>query len=288
MESPPKKKARIETRGRSLEPPAEDIIISATTMLLVPPEIIFRQVQEKPLLTRAEAQCFLRISFLAQEMDSLVQLAESMLLQRTITSRLGKKLEEIQNPMARPLRIISTIYGNQTVPALRGVQRALSGLLAELSSCSTALRQSAEQNWSVSESLVDAMVGSHSSSQVLAEEKRNLAELEEEMGKRIEALVSMTMLDCRGGRQHGGRGRDSAKDEEEDDQSPGTTRRNLFGHLPPAAHDPWKESFKSICAKMFALASDNRDGSHETQRLTAQHKSIRTNPFTQPGQDSVH
>ena len=69
--SPPGKRRRVEKRECS-----KHGLLSIESMLSVPIDLIFRQLHEKPLLTRAEGQCFLKINFLAQEMEAIVQLAE--------------------------------------------------------------------------------------------------------------------------------------------------------------------------------------------------------------------
>jgi hypothetical protein len=214
--------------------------ISIQSMLSVPPELIFRESQEKPLLTRAEGQCFMRINLVAQEMDALVLLAEIMLLQRNHCHTLRHKLNECHNPALRTVTVIASIFEKQSLPALRLVQRALSESMIELSSRSSLLRQSAEQNWSVAESLLDAMAGH--SSQNLARDKRDLAELEEEVSKRIDGLVAMTTFNYQGD-----------KHSSATTKSHVATRRNLFGRLPQNGVDSRKETMKTIYGNIFCL-----------------------------------
>ncbi len=238
--TPPLKRQRLDT-DRYFEPEH----LSITAMLSVPLELIFRQLHEKPLLTRAEGQCFIKINLLVQEMDGLVQVAEKMLRQRTRYKGFQTALEECKSPLLRPVPILVRIFENQTTTALQGVQGSLAILMVELSSCSALLRQSAEQNWSVSESLLDAMGGQ--ASQLLALEKRHLAELEEEISRRIDALMSMAMVDYQ----------EEKKRHQESTEAIGA-RRNLFGKSSCDTMDSWKEPLSTICASLFNSLYDDK------------------------------
>ncbi|KAI2499901.1 hypothetical protein MHU86_14571 [Fragilaria crotonensis] len=76
--------------------------------------------------------------------------------------------------------------------ALSYFQVELERVIGSLEVCTTALKQSSEQNWTMSESLLDAFGGSAviSSAHVLANEKRILSDLQEELSKRIEHLTT--------------------------------------------------------------------------------------------------
>lgn len=248
--APPTKRPRLET-----DQACEASNISIQNILFVPPEFIFLETQEKPLLTRAEGQCFMRINLLAQGLDALALLAEKILLQRKRCHLLYHNFHEYQNPALRTVTVIASIFEKQTLPALQVIQRTVCEFMIELSSRSSLLRQSAEQNWSVSESLLDAM-GGHSS-QNLARDKRNLAELEEEISRRIDGLVAMTTFDYQG-----------------DKTNALGTKRNLFGRQPQDAGNPWKEPMKNTCSKLFL------SGSREEPSITR--ASIRTKAYTQP------
>jgi hypothetical protein len=66
-------------------------------------------------------------------------------------------------------------------------------ILQDLSSCAAALAHYAEQNWTVSESLLDAFGDDGtllSSGQELAQHKKFLAELQEEVSSRIQTLLN--------------------------------------------------------------------------------------------------
>ena len=214
--------------------------VSIETILLVPTDVIFRKVQNKPVLTRAEGQCFLRIAMLAQELDASVDLAERILLQKRKSREFRQKMDDSCNSTLRPLAILLRVFESQLTPALLGIQKAMSNVLIELAACSSLLRQSAEQNWSVTESLLDAMGGTLAghSSRVLARDKRNMAELEEELVKRIDALVGIASHDFPEERRR-------MKQCEE-------TQRNLFGGKTQSGGAVLWEPLQEVCSRLFS------------------------------------
>lgn len=240
--------------------------ISIEKMLSVPTEVIFRQRHDRPLLTRAEGQCLLRINILAQELDAMVSTAEKLLRQRRQSRTFRHTLDKCPNTLLRPLTILTSIFETHTTGSLQGIQSSLSTLMMELSSCCNLLRQSAEQNWSVSESLLDAMGGE--SSQAFARDKRNVAELEEELVKRIDILTSMTTLDYQAERKR--------IQESPDTISP---KRNLFGKPTLNTKDRWNESLQEICSTLF-------DFLRQDKKPTAKRGTLHA--YTQPEQFDDH
>jgi hypothetical protein len=192
------KRARVEEEDPSSPTTDDDNAdYSVESLLSVPLSVIFRHVPNsahpRPLLTRAEAQCFLQVNLLAHELDVMVQLSEQTLGQQLWCRQLGGELLKYSNsnPYLRPLSTMLTLHQQQqqqTCP--RVVASALDRMLQSLAGCATTLRQSSEQNWTLSESLIDALEGAiGGGGQVLAQEKKRLAELEEEVCSRVERLL---------------------------------------------------------------------------------------------------
>jgi hypothetical protein len=166
-DAPPYKRARMDQSR------VEEMESSIESMLAIPVEIIFREVAQKPLLTRSEADC--------------------LLAQKRYCNLTRKKIAECKHPFMLPIIPIVTLFERQHKPTLRHVQDTLGNLMSDLDACSTTLRQSAEQNWTLSESLIDALDGlsDNVSGQSIAYDKRKLAELEDDICQRIEKLVTM-------------------------------------------------------------------------------------------------
>jgi hypothetical protein len=246
---PHPKKVRIdEEQDNEITTKYDSYPISVESMLSVPTDVIFRKVQNKPLLTRAEGQCFLRIAMLAHELDASIDLSERILLQQRQSRELRHKMDDFHNPTLRSLTILIRVFESQLTPALVGVQKALSGVMMELSSCSSVLRQSAEQNWSVTESILDAMAGTLAghSSRVLARDKRNMAELEEELAKRIDGLLVIASLDFPEERRRTKQCEEKLR-----------TRRYLFGGKDHDGSAIVPEPLKDVCSRLFSSGSED-------------------------------
>jgi hypothetical protein len=277
---PPSKKVRIdevpEHERERITSNDRGGIFSVETMLSVPTDIIFRKVQNKPLLTRTEGQCFLRITMLAQELDALVDLTERMLHQRRQSRELRQTLGDYSNPSLRPLAVLTRVIEGQATPALVDVQQAMSKLMMELSSCSALLRQSAEQNWSMNESLLDAMGGTLAAhnSRMLARDKRNTAELEEEIAKRIDALLGMASLDFP----------DERRRLKQCEETFGT-RRNLFGEKNSDCGAFLSEPLREVCSRLFCTALDRGSAPFVPPRPLTQPDDSRSKSSQQSTQD---
>ena len=194
--SPPSKRVRLDRHSDENQKVEQ---CSIESMLAVPMEVVFRRVSQypkqepRPLLTRAEADCFIKVAFLAQEIDVLVKLAEQSLSQQLSCRIYRKRIDKSTHPFLRPIAPIFTLLARQQKKTLQHVQQNLGQLVSQLSACATTLRQAAEQNWMHSDSLIDAFdqITETVSGQSLAQEKRNLAELEEELCQRIQKIVAM-------------------------------------------------------------------------------------------------
>jgi hypothetical protein len=172
---------------------------SVGELLSVPLNVIFREVpssthsamqRRKPLLTRAEAQCLVKTSQLAHEVDVIVGVSSEVLSRQRWCRIFGESIEGI--PLLRSVLPVLAVHGHIiTKKALANVQAELERVLYELEGCSSALRQYSEQNWTLSESLMDAFGDCEAPGQELAKEKRCMAEIEEEVCTRIESLLGM-------------------------------------------------------------------------------------------------
>lgn len=163
---------------------------SVQQFLTVPLPIIFRQVDGgggKPLLTRAEAQALLRITNLACEFDILVDLISQALERQLVARQLRADVQSI--PTLRSL-VPTLVAHGQEIPqqALERLQTELDRVLVELEACGVQLKQFSEQNWTMSDSLLEAFGATPSSGHTLANEKRILADIEEDLATRLEHL----------------------------------------------------------------------------------------------------
>ena len=180
----------------ALEPYEQQTLPSASNvedLLSVPPFVIFQEVpssttsstRRKPLLSRAEAQAFLNVALLAQEMDALASVSAVALEQKIQYRDFTNRIARADHPYLRPLLPLLYVY-SETVPntSLARIQVELNRVVAELRMEAESLRQFSGQNWNLSESLVDA-AGSHP----LAGLKRSLSDIQEELGNRIDGLL---------------------------------------------------------------------------------------------------
>lgn len=178
---------------------------SVEELLSVPLHIIFREVpssahhsslsatRRKPLLTRAEAQCLVKTSQIAREVDVIVNMACEVLSRQRWCRSFGQSIEGV--PLLRSVLPVLAVHGH-VIPtrALATVQGELDHVLYELEMCASALRQYSDQNWTLSESLMDALSDCEAPGQELAKEKRKMAEIEEEVCTRIERLLGMVSM----------------------------------------------------------------------------------------------
>ncbi len=152
----------------------------------------------KPLLSRIEAQLFLQVNTLSYEMDALTMVSITALQQRVTCRDFGTSLQRVDHPYLRPL--VSSLYTYQEQMPRDTIQQVSSLLkdrmIPEFQRVIQQLRQFSEQNWTLADTLDDGhptMGGSGTGStgyhHVLAQEKRKLSDLQEELCQRIEALL---------------------------------------------------------------------------------------------------
>lgn len=204
-ESPVSKYPRLGSTDSSSAPqapspaaePVQAAIPSVESILAVPLEVIFRetlssltQQRSKPLLSRAEAQCFLSIRLLAMELDALMASCAQALEQRHRYGQFARRIAKAKQPFLLSLLPVLHTLG-ETIPAqaLQHYQSQLDTTVAALQSLAVTLRQFSEQNWALAESLMDAMPNS-----TVGTEKRKLSDIQEELIKRIGQTVNGTLV----------------------------------------------------------------------------------------------
>lgn len=150
-----------------------------------------RRRSQKPLLSRSEAQCFLQINLLAHEIDSMTAVSTTALHQRLQWSSLASSLQRTDHPFLRPLLpILYQLHEYLPASTLQQVTSALNHrVVGELRRNVLQLRQCSEQNWTLAETLQDS---AGDLGQVLAEEKRKLSDVQEEICQRVEYVLMLS------------------------------------------------------------------------------------------------
>jgi hypothetical protein len=232
LSSPSSSQRSSSRQDKSLSPTAEAPIISPSSrmvlpsvkdLLSVPVAYIFRQVAAssgpspcsfrsgtpqhqqsqqqpsrgapKPLLSRTEALCLLRVQALAAQIDSLVELSARLLSDQVACQAFHQELLAADARPLRALLVLVRTRGTSLVPqGLAATQAAWTPVLEELESLAEALRQSSEQNYSTSETLLEAAVG-EATAAVMAREKRYLSDVQDELAQRIDRLLQTTVAD---------------------------------------------------------------------------------------------
>lgn len=255
------------------------------SLFSVPIEIVFRQTNGKPLLTRAEARCLLRITMLAAELDELAKVSVLGLDQRKKCRSFGQKLlapAPKTHPFLRPLLPLLCLQGHVlTNQALETAHNELHRVFVDLAACSRSLRQCSEHNWTLSESLLDTLGEDFTDIQtnsenlpkgaVLAVEKRRLSDLEEELCNRIDSLTG----------QQSEEDDTSANDEEEggEDETEQEGRKKKGMDLQGL-------TMARVCTLLWngqsiAPSSDERDNDNDD--VSGKHKSDSTQPSQKVG-----
>ena len=245
----------------------EDFILpSVEDLLSVPTEFIFRkvpstssnnaegsatisvsalkQVQQKPLLSRSEAQCFCKINLLAHEIDCLTQICAQIWQTQLQCQSFSQSLEAVDHPYLRPLVVLLDTFAQQTPSwAMPQIALELNRVVSELQQATVILRQCSEQNWALAESLQDAATAGH----LLALEKQKLSDIQEEICHRIDHLIVARQANA-----SSNSGTDFAMDaigseDQCSNMSTGTSRRGSTGPL---------LSMHEYCSRIFAAESD--------------------------------
>jgi len=143
------------------------------------------------LLSRMEASLLLQITTLAYELDTLLQMSIEAVEISHACKLFSNNIDESRNVFLRPLHCLLHTHG-RVIPqqVVQHVQNHLEGILGHFPVVIQSLRQCAEQNWSVSNALLGMSVDGLGVG-MLGKEKGLLAELEEEVCKRMEGLMDV-------------------------------------------------------------------------------------------------
>lgn len=147
------------------------------------------------LLSRMEASLLLQITTLAYELDTLLQMSIEAVEISHACNIFCNNIDESRNVFLRPLHCLLHTHG-RVIPqqVVQHVQNHLEGILGHFPVVIQSLRQCAEQNWSVSNALLGMSVDGLGVG-MLGKEKGLLAELEEEVCKRMEGLMDVCNQD---------------------------------------------------------------------------------------------
>eukprot|EP00977_Amphora_coffeiformis_P013389 scaffold3498_cov176-Amphora_coffeaeformis.AAC.17 len=159
-------------------------VAAATPMMM-------SQHRPKPLLSRNEASCLIRIQTLAAELDSLVQFSAKVLMEQVEWMSFHDELARADiRPLRALLPILLTLGQTFAHQRLRSLHGDLAEVLKELETLGENLRQSREANWTTSEALLEVLA-----TNAMALEKRHLGDIQDELAQRIDSLVKATILD---------------------------------------------------------------------------------------------
>lgn len=168
------------------------------SFLAVPLHCILRRTADNNrLLSSVEANLFLGITRIAYEIDALLEMSLQSIQKTKTCEHIAKNMEQSQNAFLYPMHSILHLHGI-LIPqkVLQMVQNELERILLHFSPMIQTLQQLAEQNWSVSNALT-VMVQTNGDAfvNVLGKEKGNLAELEEELCRRLEVVIQLCLDD---------------------------------------------------------------------------------------------
>ena len=164
----------MTTPKRSRQRNTTTTATTARELLQVPLAFIFRKScnTQQPLLSRTEADCFLRVRSLAHQLDCIVDAVQN-------ARQPAAMMMPQEHPYLRPAAAIQMgIHGQQQQ------QKLLQGCLAQFATAETTLQQWAEQNWTVAETL-RAVVPA------VAMEKQHVSDVQDEVCRRIGVLVGV-------------------------------------------------------------------------------------------------
>ena len=165
-------------------PPQHSANVAATAPMMI------SQQRSKPLLSRNEASCLIRIHTLAAELDSLIQLSAKVLMDQIEWMSFHDELARADiRPLRALLPILLTLGQTFVHQRLRSLDGDLAEVLRELETLGENLRQSREANWTTSEALLEVLA-----TNAMALEKRHLGDIQDELAQRIDSLVQATIL----------------------------------------------------------------------------------------------
>lgn len=154
--------------------------------------------RSKPLLSRIEAQLFLQVNTLSYEMDALTSVSVTALQQRVQCREFSTSLQRTDHPYLRPIVSVLHAY-HETMPnvTIQQVSKEMKDrIIPEFQHLIRQLRQFSEQNWTLADTLDDGQPNSNAGyHNLLANEKRKLSDLQEEVCQRIEGLLQESVVD---------------------------------------------------------------------------------------------
>lgn len=199
---------------------------SVESLLNVPMQIIFRETKTSDrgrgsgsggknfILSKSEVSTLLRVSMLSSELDALLSLASDALdksqkcntYRNQIVNSNSKDPSSSSPNNALQLRALLPILHVHSTTANTALQHAtsenfgISRILEQLENCANDLSKFGEQNHNMADQLECYTTIGHNNNEMnlLSNEKRAIAELEEAMVERIESLNGMAMGCSRG------------------------------------------------------------------------------------------
>ncbi|KAL9187769.1 hypothetical protein ACHAXT_006147 [Thalassiosira profunda] len=183
---------------------------SVESLLGVPTRFIFRETQtqqaergrrsathqKKYIFSKSEVSTLLRVSMLSSEMDALLSLVYDALDRTQKCAAYQKRIVEANKGASAsiangvhlrallPLLAVHSQTAEEAVKHASSEEFGIGRALAELEACANDLGKFAEQN----HNMADQLEGYTGQDNTLSEEKRAIAEIEEEIVKRIESL----------------------------------------------------------------------------------------------------
>jgi hypothetical protein len=169
---------------------------STESLLAIPVRHILRQTsfqnKNPHILSRMEASLLLQINLISYELDALLQLSIEAIEKSHACKLFSRDIAETNNNIyLRPLFCLLHTHG-KVIPqqVVQYVQNHLEVILGHFPAMIQSLRQCAEQNWSVSNTLL-GMNMDGMEIDLLGKEKGILAEIEEEVCRRLESLMAI-------------------------------------------------------------------------------------------------
>lgn len=169
---------------------------STESLLAIPLRYILRQTsfqnKHPHLLSRMEASLLLQSNLISYELDALLQLSIEAIEKSRACKLFSRDISESNNNVyLRPLHCLLHTHG-KVIPqqVVQYVQNNLEVILGHFRTMVQSLRQCAEQNWSVSNTLL-SMNTNGMEIDLLGKEKGILAEIEEEVCRRLESLMAI-------------------------------------------------------------------------------------------------
>lgn len=168
------------------------------SLLAVPVKYIIKRAgaESNSLLSSVEANLLLAVTKLAYEIDLLLEMSLESMERTKMCNHISNGIVFLENHYLFPFQSVLYLHGI-VIPqkVLQYVQLEIERILTQFPIIIQTLHQLAEQNWSVSNTLT-AILQTNGDFSVnnLGKEKSNLAEVEDELCRRLEQVMYL----CRG------------------------------------------------------------------------------------------